>query len=130
MPVELNHTIVNARDAAKSAEYVAELLGLGPTKRFGPFVEITTANGVDLAFIDSGDDFEIQQQHYAFLVSDEEFDATYGKIVERGLDHWADPHKHQPGEINHHYGGRGVYFEDLDGHFLEIITTPYGTAMP
>ena len=130
MPVELNHTIVNARDAEKGAEYVAELLGLGPTKRFGPFVEVVTDNGVELAFLDTPPEFEIQQQHYAFLVGDAEFDEIYGKIVDRGLDHWADPHMHQPGQINHNYAGRGVYFLDLDGHVLEIITTPYGTEAP
>jgi catechol 2,3-dioxygenase-like lactoylglutathione lyase family enzyme len=68
--------------------------------------------------------------HYAFLVSDENFDAIFGRIVGRGLEYWADPARRQPGEINHHYGGRGVYFPDPDGHFLEIITRPYGSEMP
>ena len=63
-------------------------------------------------------------------MSDDDFDAIFGRIVDRGLEYWADPAKRQPGEINHHYGGRGVYFPDPDGHFLEIITRPYGSEMP
>ena len=128
--MQLNHTIVNARDAEASAEWVAEILGLGPTKRFGPFVEVITDNGVELAYMDAPPDFEIPQQHYAFLVGDAEFDEIYGKIVDRGLQHWADPAASRPGEINHNYDGRGVYFKDPDGHFLEIITTPYGYEAP
>ncbi len=65
-------------------------------------------------------------QHYAFLVSDDEFDAALGRIQEQGLDYWADPARTQPGEINHHFGGRGVYFPDPDNHLLELITKPYG----
>ena len=63
-----------------------------------------------------------------FLVSEEDFTAIYGRIVERGMDHWADPHQHEPGAVNHHDGGRGVYFMSPDGHFLEIITRPYGSG--
>jgi hypothetical protein len=59
-------------------------------------------------------------------VSDEEFDAIYGRILERGLQHWPEPDRSREGEINHHDGGRGVYWQDPGGHFLEIITTPYG----
>ena len=94
---------------------------------FGPFWQITTANGVGLDFATAGDR-EIQPIHYAFLVSEDEFTAIYGRIVERGMEHWADPHQHHPGEINHHDGGRGVYFLSPDGHYLEIITRPYGSG--
>jgi hypothetical protein len=67
-------------------------------------------------------------RHYAFLVGETEFDEIFGRIKERGLDYWADPSKHQPGKINHNDGGSGVYWEDPDGHFLEIITRPYGSG--
>jgi hypothetical protein len=69
---------------------------------------------------------EVQTQHYAFLVSEAEFDQIFGRIRERDLSYWADPGKRRKGEINRHYGGRGVYFEDPSGHLLEIITRPYG----
>jgi hypothetical protein len=64
-------------------------------------------------------------QHYAFLISEAEFDSVFGRITERGLTFWADPAKSRPGEIYRHNGGRGLYFEDPNGHFLEILTRPY-----
>ena len=85
---------------------------------------VTAANGANIDFMNA--DGEITPQHYAFLVSELEFDEIFGRIGERALSHWADPAKKQPGEINHHDGGRGVYFEDVSGHLLEIITRPYG----
>jgi catechol 2,3-dioxygenase-like lactoylglutathione lyase family enzyme len=124
MSVALNHTIVAARDARASATFLAEILGLAAPTRFGPFMVVATANGVSLDFIDS--DGEITSQHYAFLVSEAEFDEIFGRIQELGLAYWADPGRRRPGEINRNDGGRGVYFPDPDGHFLEIITRPYG----
>ena len=73
-------------------------------------------------------DGEITTQHYAFLVSESEFDAIFGRVRARGLDYWADPAQSRQGEINHHDDGRGFYFEDPDGHLLEIITRPYGSG--
>ena len=81
-------------------------------------------HGVNLDFADVPEGEEIRQQHYAFLVSEEDFDAIYGKIAARGLRHWADPGKNRPGEINHNHGGRGVYFPDPSGHAMEILTRP------
>ena len=92
--------------------------------QWGPFVPVKTSNGVTLDFIDGGSD--VRMQHYAFLVDDAEFDAAFARIKKAGLTYWADPHKEQPGEINRHWGGRGVYFEDPNGHLLELITKPYG----
>lgn len=68
----------------------------------------------------------IRPQHYAFLISEADFDTVFGRIKDRGLDYWADPRGGRPGEINHNDGGRGVYFRDPDGHYLEMITRPYG----
>ena len=124
MAVELNHTIVSVSDRKSAAEWVAEMLGLEPPKAFGPFYGVDLANGVQLDFAD--DHGEIRPTHYAFLISEHEFDEVYGRIVERGVEHWADPMTSRPGEINHNDGGRGVYFRSNDGHFLEIITRPYG----
>ena len=123
MAVQLNHTIVSARDSHASAGFLAELLGLPAPGRFGPFVTVETANGVTLDFVDT--DGDITPQHYAFLISEGEFDEIFGRVRERGLAFWADPGKRQPGQINHADGGRGVYFEDPDGHVLENITRPY-----
>jgi catechol 2,3-dioxygenase-like lactoylglutathione lyase family enzyme len=126
MSVQLNHTVVWCRDKQKSATFLHEILGLPAPTTFGHFLVVTLSNGVSLDFYEI--DEEIRLQHYAFLMSEHEFDEIFGRIRERGLDHWADPAKQQPGTINHHFGGRGVYFEDPDGHFLEIITRPYGST--
>ena len=123
MAVQLNHTIVAARDKRASAAFLADVLGLEEPTTYGPFAVVELANGVSLDFLD---DPEIHPRHYAFLVSEDEFDEIFDRIRARGLDFWADPFQQQPGEINTHDGGRGVYWQDPDGHFLEIITVPYG----
>ena len=123
MPVHLNHTIVAARDRHASAAFLADLLGLAPPRDYGPFAVVELANDVSLDFVQDAD---VHPRHYAFLVTEEEFDAIFGRIRARGLPYWADPFERQPGEINTHDGGRGVYWHDPDGHVLEIITRPYG----
>lgn len=122
MAVELNHTIVSARDSEASAAFLVEILGLSAPTRFGPFVQVATDNGVTLDFID--DDGDITPQHYAFLVGEAEFDEIFGRIRARALPYWGDPARSRPGETYEHDGGRGVYFEDVAGHFLEILTRP------
>ena len=127
MAAQLNHTIVRARDKHESATFLSEILGLPAPEPFGPFLVVDAANGVSLDFIDDeGDD--IPSQHYAFLVTEDEFDVIFGRIQDRGLDFYADPGGRLKGEINHHDGGRGVYWADPDGHWLEIITRPYGSG--
>ena len=123
MAVHLNHTIVAARDRQESAAFLADILGLAPPTTYGPFAVVQLANDVSLDFMD---DEEVHQRHYAFLVSEPEFDEIFGRIRARGLDFWADPFQQHPGEINTHDGGRGVYWLDPNGHVLEIITRPYG----
>jgi catechol 2,3-dioxygenase-like lactoylglutathione lyase family enzyme len=126
MAVDLNHTIVHSKDAESSARYVTEILGLEPPGRFGHFHTVETGNRVSLDFSDT--DAEVVPQHYAFLVAESEFDEIFGRIQERGMQYWADPGRSKPGEINHRDGGRGVYFPGPDGHFLEILTRPYGSG--
>jgi catechol 2,3-dioxygenase-like lactoylglutathione lyase family enzyme len=127
MAVQLNHTIVHARDRELSARFMTEILGLPAPRPFGPFLVVEVANGVSLDFI-SAQESELIVEHYAFLVSEPEFDEIFGRIRARGLPYWADPHGKRPQEINHHDGGRGVYFRDPAGHYLEIITRPYGSG--
>ncbi len=123
MSAQLNHTIIWCRDQQASSSFLAEMLGRPPPKRFGPFLAVDLDNGVSLDFRDT--DRTITPQHYAFLIGEADFDAVLGRIHERKLDHWADPMRSRPSQINHHDGGRGVYFPDPDGHFLEVITRPY-----
>jgi catechol 2,3-dioxygenase-like lactoylglutathione lyase family enzyme len=126
MSINFNHTIVYARDSKASATFLAEVLGLPAPKEWGPFHVVATDNGANLDFMNA--DGEIASQHYAFLVSETEFDEIFGRVRGRSLPFWADPAQKQLGEINHHDGGRGFYFEDPDGHFLEVITRPYGSG--
>jgi catechol 2,3-dioxygenase-like lactoylglutathione lyase family enzyme len=122
--VRLNHTIVRVRDKKESAQFLAELLGLDEPTAYGPFLVVQFDNGVSLDFAD--DHGPTHPQHYAFLVTETEFDQIFGRIRDRRLSYWADPGKHRPGEHNTNDGGRGVYWEDPNGHLLEIITRPYG----
>lgn len=128
MSVQLNHTIVWCRDQKVSAEFLAEILGLPAPERFMHFLVVDLANGVSLDYYQTGK--APSPQHYAFLLSEAEFDACFARIQARGLEYWADPARTQPGQINHHFGGRGVYFRDPDDHLLEIITRPYDRGTP
>ena len=126
MAIQLNHTIVHAKDRKASAEFLAELLGLPEPVPFGPFSVVAPSNDVSLDFMDT--EGEISSQHYAFLVDDAEFDEIFGRITTRGMTYWADPAHQQPGVINTRDGGRGCYFDDPNGHNLEILTRPYGSG--
>ena len=124
MAVQLNHTIVQARDREVSAKFYADVLGVAVAGRMGPFVVVALDNEVTLDFVSVGD-ARIPSQHYAFKVSDEEWDRIFSRIKDLGIDYWADPFHRHPGETNTEFGGRGVYFEDPNGHNLEIMTTDY-----
>ena len=126
MAIQFNHTILCAHDSEASAKFLAEMLGLSAPARWGPFVVVKTDNGTNLDFMDT--DGEITSQHYAFLVEESDFDAIFERIRARKLAYLADPGQTQPNQINHRDGGRGLYFEDPNGHFLEIITRPYGSG--
>jgi catechol 2,3-dioxygenase-like lactoylglutathione lyase family enzyme len=125
MAVEFNHTLVNVRDVWASARSVAEILGLEEPSSYGPFAVVTLANGASIDFHQAD---EIQQQHYAFLVSESEFDEILGRIRARGYSYQADPFGQRKGTWNTDDGGRGLYWEGPDGHLLEIITRPYGSG--
>ncbi len=126
MTVEFNHTIVWCRDCRASASFLAQILGLPAPKHWGPFQVVATGNDVNIDFMDK--DGEISRQHYAFLVSEAEFDQIFGRVKDQGLSYWADPAYSKEGEINTHDGGRGFYFKDPNGHMLEVITRPYGSG--
>jgi catechol 2,3-dioxygenase-like lactoylglutathione lyase family enzyme len=122
MAVQLNHTIVPAPDKEAAATFLAEILGLDPPKPFGPFLCLETANGVSLDYDDRA---APEQHHYAFLVTEEEFDVIFARVTARGLTYWADPGHHRENRLNGN--GRGFYFEDPAGHNMEVLTRPYGS---
>jgi hypothetical protein len=123
MAVELNHTIVSTHDKQAGARFVSEILGLPEPGSFGPFAVVELHNGVSLDFMEV--EGEITSQHYAFLISEDEFDAVSARLRERGLPTWADPGRRTPG-FNTNDGGRGLYFDSPEGHYLEVLTVPYG----
>lgn len=122
MSVQLNHTIVLASDQVRSATFLAEILGRPAPVSVGPFTAVQLDNDVTLDFLSRGPD--IVSMHYAFQVSEPEFDEIFARIQERGVPYWADPMRAEPGRINTNNGGRGVYFSDPDDHNLEILTRP------
>ncbi|MFE7114425.1 VOC family protein [Streptomyces sp. NPDC057654] len=123
MAIAFNHTIIAAKDRHESAQFFRDLLEIEEAPPWGPFTNIQLPDGVLLQFAEPP--VEIQMQHYAFLVDDGLFDRAYGRLCDRGVEHWADPQMRRPGEINDEHGGRGVYFKDPAGHAIELITRPY-----
>ncbi len=126
MVAQLNHTIVAAHDKVESATFLSEILGLPAPEPFGHFLVVATGNGVSLDFAETAD--EIAGQHYAFLITEEEFDEVFARVEERGITYWPNPWPGNEGQINHNDGGRGFYFMDPGGHFLEVLTRPYGSG--
>jgi extradiol dioxygenase family protein len=122
--IQLNHTIVHGVDRDESARFFAEVFGRPEPTSFGPFLIVELDNGVSLDF--AGDGSDVTPQHYAFLVGEDDFDAIFGRVRERGLTYYPGPSLEHEGSINHNDGGRGVYFMGPEGHFYEILTVPYG----
>lgn len=122
MSVQLNHTIVWCRNKHRSSSFLVELLGLPAPAPFGPMLIVQLDNGVSLDYYN--EDGKIASQHYAFLIGEDDFDPIFARIQAKGLPYWADPGKQRPNEINRLDGGRRVYFDDPDGHLLEIFTQP------
>jgi hypothetical protein len=126
MTIQLNHTIVHARDHWAAARDVAAVLGLPEPASYGPFAVVELANGASLDFMQ--DEGQVQGQHYAFLVGEDDFDAVNDRLRAAGRTWWADPFRQRKGQVNHGDGGRGLYWDGPDGHFLEVITRPYGSG--
>lgn len=125
MAIELNHTIVPALDNEASAVFYRRLFGFayeGPLGHFAP-VQIEGQN-LTLDFITAK---QFERHHYAFKVSEPEFDEIFGRVQAQGLVYGSGPSTPEDGEINHWNGGRGVYFRDPNGHLLELLTRDYTT---
>jgi catechol 2,3-dioxygenase-like lactoylglutathione lyase family enzyme len=121
MGVILDHTIVAARDPDATAAFWAEVIGLEFAGKQGHFT-VLRAGPTSIDLMQSDD--EISSRHFAFRIDEAEFDRVIGEIRRRGIPHWADPGRTRPNEIHHRHGGRGVYFTDPNGHFLEVLTEP------
>jgi catechol 2,3-dioxygenase-like lactoylglutathione lyase family enzyme len=118
MSIEINHLIVPATDKNASAEFLSSVLGISPSTAAGHFRPVQ----VGTVTLDFDNSTEIRPMHIAFLVDDATFEAAYQRLLDAGTPTYADPGRSQPGEINRRWGGRGVYFDDPDGHFFELMT--------
>ena len=123
MAARFNHTIIASTDPPRLAAIYRDILEAEDAPAWGPFVNLTIADGVLLQFATPPTEFP--PQHYAYLLDDAHFDRAYSTIVGSRLDHWADPQRSRSGEINNEHDGRGVYLLDPSGHYLELITRPY-----
>jgi catechol 2,3-dioxygenase-like lactoylglutathione lyase family enzyme len=127
MPVTLNHMIVHAADPLATAYFYADILNLAPPRQLGHFTVLQVGEtSLDMLQTDEA----ISSRHFAFLTTESEFDDILGRIKARNLPYWADPFHKLPNEINRWDDGRGVYFDDPNGHVLEVITRPYGSGGP
>jgi catechol 2,3-dioxygenase-like lactoylglutathione lyase family enzyme len=125
MPIELNHQIVLAKDKHESATFLSDVLGLPPPESVDGatpdfFLKVAFANGCYFLYAEVSHDFS--SQHYAFLVTEGEFDTVLQCIEKRGIQYWADPARRKPNEYNTMNGGRGIYFMDPSGHAMEVLT--------
>jgi catechol 2,3-dioxygenase-like lactoylglutathione lyase family enzyme len=122
MPLFLDHTIVPAHDKEASARFFAEMFGLEYKGPWGHFAPVKVNDTLSMDF-DNRENF--QSSHYAFLSSDEEFDAILGRVKGAGRKYGSSPFDQENGEINHLHQGRGFYFRDDNGHSWEVITHTY-----
>jgi len=123
MAITLDHTIVPARDKEASAQFFAQMFGVRYEGASGHFAPVHVNESLTLDF-DNREAFE--SHHYAFVVTDEEFDAILGRVKAAGRSYGSEPNAQDNGQINTRRGGRGFYFRDLDGHSLEVMTRPGG----
>jgi catechol 2,3-dioxygenase-like lactoylglutathione lyase family enzyme len=124
MTIRLDHTIVPAKDKTASARFFAEIFGLAVEPGDGHFAQVRVNEHLTLDFADEPEARGGRRHHYAFHVSDPEFEAILGRVTARGIPYGSGPYRHTDGQINTRRGGRGFYFEDPYGHLLEVMTVP------
>ena len=122
MTITLNHTIVPARDKEAAARFFAEIFGLRRESPGGHFAPVRVNETLTLDFADATG--TIAAQHYAFHVSDAEFDAILQRVKDAGLAFGSGPRSLADGKLNDWNGGRGFYYKDRDGHVIELMTMP------
>jgi catechol 2,3-dioxygenase-like lactoylglutathione lyase family enzyme len=132
MTIRLDHTIVPATDNVASAAFFADIFGLTVKPGPGHFAQVQVNESLTLDFADEpepwgGPGFDprtVQSHHYAFHVSEAEFEAIFGRVQAKGLPYGSGPYHHTDGQLYTRRGGRGFYFEDPHGHLLEVMTVP------
>ncbi|MCG8351003.1 MAG: VOC family protein [Chloroflexales bacterium] len=128
MSVRFDHMLIAATDKHRSAQFFAGIFGLPEPEEAGFFVAVTLTDGAVVNFVEAPPGAEILGQHFAFLVADRRFDEIIARLQNQGVRYWADPRMTKPYQINTNHGGRGVYFDDPNGHHLEALTRREGSA--
>jgi catechol 2,3-dioxygenase-like lactoylglutathione lyase family enzyme len=124
MSVHLDHTIVPSHDRNAAAELLAALLGVPwAASGVGPFSPVYVNGGLTLDFDQADGPFPVS--HYAFRVSEAEFDGILARIRARGIAYRSTPHGPADLQVNTHHGGRIVYWNVPDGHVWEALTVSY-----
>jgi catechol 2,3-dioxygenase-like lactoylglutathione lyase family enzyme len=121
MPIGLDHTIIPSKDQEAGARFMAKMFGLEYNGKWGHFSPVKVN---DLS-LDWDDREEFEPHHYAFLVTDQEFDEILGRVQSEGIPYGSGPRSQDDMQINHLHTGRGFYFRDADGHSWEMITHTY-----
>jgi catechol 2,3-dioxygenase-like lactoylglutathione lyase family enzyme len=121
MAIILDHTIVPAKDKIRAAGWFAEIFGLTVKPGGGYFAQVQINENLTFDF---ADDPEPRSHHYAFHIGEEEFDAIFERVKAKGLLYGSEPYDHTNGRIYTRRGGKGFYFQDPDGHLLEVMTVP------
>ncbi len=121
MAIVLDHTIVPAKDKVASAEFFADIFGLTVKPGEGYFAQVQINDSLTFDFADQP---EPRSHHYAFHISEAEFEEIFGRVKTKGLPYGSAPYNHTDGQIYTGRGGRGFYFEDPNGHLLEVMTVP------
>ena len=119
MTIRLDHTIVPATDKVASARFFAEIFGLTVKPGPGHFAQVQVNESLTFDFADEP---EPESHHYAFHISEPEFEEIFGRVKARGISYGSGPYNHADGQIYVRRGGRGFYFEDPNGHLLEVMT--------
>ncbi|MDC9728012.1 MAG: VOC family protein [Methyloprofundus sp.] len=122
MEITLNHTIVPAYNNVVSAKFYEAIFGFKFVKEWGHFAVVTVNSTLTLDFQTKKD---FSSLHYAFKVTDEQFDLIFNRLQKAHIKYGSEPYDLENNAINHKYAGRGVYFKDPNGHVLEIITADY-----
>jgi catechol 2,3-dioxygenase-like lactoylglutathione lyase family enzyme len=122
MAILLDHTIVPAKDKAAAAKFFADIFGLAVKPGQGHFAQVQVNDSLTLDFADAPE--PVRGEHYAFHVSEAEFEAIFGRVRAKGLPYGSGPSNRTDGRLYARRGGRGFYFDDPNGHVLEVMTVP------
>jgi len=122
MEITLNHTIIPSHDNVESAKFYEKIFGFEFVKVWGHFAVVKVNQTLTLDFTN---DDKFSSLHYAFKVSEQQFDEILERIKAENVVFGSSPSSVDDGEINNSFDGHGVYFKDPNGHILEIMTKDY-----